>query len=280
MTKENYDRLPGSESVSSPLVVLDINGHIELMNRAALDLMQDPIDSAMNRRAENPVEARYLWLASALETIGDAPEAVFVHELATKNGPQQFQVRISRILTPKGEERGAAAILEPITDQQLPNARRDSGHPELSPSYLVDAVTGLHNRRGFSALATQLMKLADQMKRHLAFVVCSVEGEAQADNAKQTDDRVLLAVAAILRDTFRASDVIARVGNKEFAVLAVGSFEGGADELAGRLQSTVEKQRSLGKFDHRLLISMGLIPYDPLYPRDVDDLLVRIPGDV
>ncbi|HEX2989001.1 MAG TPA: GGDEF domain-containing protein, partial [Chloroflexota bacterium] len=231
---------------------------------------------------ENPVEARYLWLASALQTIGDVPEAAFVQELATKNGAQQFQVRISRIFAPKGEERGAAAILESITDQQLPNARRDSGHPELSPSYLVDALTGLHNRRGFSALATQLMKLADQMKRHLAFLVCSVEGVAQAGNANatQTDDQVLLAVAAILRDTFRASDIIARVGKEEFAVLAVGSFNGGAEELAGRLQSAVEKQRSLGKFDHQLLISMGLIPYDPLYPRDIDDLLTRIPGDV
>ncbi len=282
MTREYDGDLPASHLLASPIIVLDNDGHIEMVNQAALHLVQDPIDSRFNRRADNPVEARYLWLAGALEALGDSPEAVFEQEVVTKNGVKQFQVRLSRLITPEGEERARVVILEDVDGQKRFPASSASARGDLSSFSLVDDLTGLHNRRGFSALASHLLKLADQSRRHLAFLVCTIEGMSSTGetNWHEENDRAVVTTADILRDTFRASDIVARVGRGEFAVLAVGSFDGGANDLASRLRQAVDAKSSRGEFDHQLSISVGLIPYDPMYPRTVDELLARIPGSV
>ena len=282
MTKENEEQLSASTFPVDPMVVLDENGHIEMMNQAALDLVQDPIDSKFDRRAGNQVEDRYLWLAGALESLEDSPEARFEREVVTKDGVKQFQVRLSRLITPDGKQRGTAVTLEYLDRKKRLSASSLCDRSDLSSYSLVDEPTGLHNRRGFSLMASHLLKLADQSKRHLALLVCTVEETAGAGetNGKKESDRAVLAAADILRDTFRASDVIGRVGKRIFAVLAAGSFDGGAEELATRLRDAIDASRLRGRFADEMSISAELIPYDSVYPRTEDELLARIPGSV
>ena len=261
------------------LLILNDEGRIEMMNHAALDLVQDPADSIRDRRADQAVEARYLWLVSAVEALmGNSAEAVFSKQVITRDGVRPFEVRLSRLVGPEGQSRAVAATLYAAGERQLVLADRSISARSVSSFSLFDDTTGLYNRRGFSALAAHLLKLADRMKRDIAFLVCTVEDDEQIDGAEE--DETARTTADILIETFRASDAIARVGKREFAVLAVGSFEEGVSELVARLKTVVEARNTRGEYSHKLSIDMGVMPYDPEYPRDVEELLATIPGSV
>jgi diguanylate cyclase (GGDEF)-like protein len=281
---ETEMRDQGPTSVSSRIVlVLREDGRIEMMSKAALDLVQDPVGADADRRADPMVEARCLWLASALGVIqGDSADAAFEKQLITRDGLRQFEVRLFPMVSPEGETRATGALLDPVgTSAVLPLVERFAMSGSFSSLSLLDQVTGLYNRRGLSVLAAQLFKLADRLKRDMAFLVCTVEGtEADETRNPARGEAAAKATARVLTETFHASDIIARVGRNAFAVLVVGDFEGGVTELAARLKNEVATKQERGEYQYLLSVEVGVVPYDPQYPRTVDELLVRIPGNV
>lgn len=99
-----------------------------------------------------------------------------------------------------------------------------------------DEVTGLFNRRGFDeALDTALMRSARKGEQGLVALI-------DLDGFKGINDRhghaagdfVLAAIATILKRHVRATDIVARIGGDEFAVLLTDTK--GAEEPALRLK--------------------------------------------
>jgi diguanylate cyclase (GGDEF)-like protein len=85
---------------------------------------------------------------------------------------------------------------------------------------LRDELTGLYNLRGFSLLAEQALRVAQRSQ--LPFSVLYVD----VDNLKQVNDSqgheagsaMLAEMGHLLKNTFRETDVIGRIGGDEFAV--------------------------------------------------------------
>ena len=111
----------------------------------------------------------------------------------------------------------------------------------LSQLSLADELTGLYNRRGFCTLCEHHLKLASRT-RGLVLVSADVEGFAEITEryGEREGDRALLKAADILRATFRASDVIARVGEDEFAVLLVDASSESVEIIRSRLRQRLE----------------------------------------
>jgi diguanylate cyclase (GGDEF)-like protein len=65
-------------------------------------------------------------------------------------------------------------------------------------------------------------------------------GHAQGDLALQE-------ISAILKETFREADIVARIGGDEFVVLAVDASMESADVLTNRIQSILEKDANSGR---------------------------------
>ena len=82
-------------------------------------------------------------------------------------------------------------------------------------------------------------------------------------------------IAALLRKTFRKSDIIARVGGDEFAIMAVASSGDGADTLAARLHDNLKTENAHKKNPFELSVSTGAAQYDPENPSSVDELMAR-----
>ena len=89
----------------------------------------------------------------------------------------------------------------------------------------------------------------------------------------QEGDRALIETADILRNNFRQSDIIARIGGDEFVVFPVGTSADCVDKILGRLEKALEAYNVENNSGYSLSISAGISFYDPELPCTIDDLL-------
>jgi diguanylate cyclase (GGDEF)-like protein/PAS domain S-box-containing protein len=147
---------------------------------------------------------------------------------------------------------------------------------EIRSLSITDQLTGLSNRRGFLALAEQQLKIADRTKKDILFVYIDLDGMKWINDnlGHKEGDNALIEVAAVLKETFRSSDIIARMGGDEFAVLAIDMAEGSTDIHAARLQDQIDMHNSRENRGYKLSISVGCSCYDPANPCSIDELMV------
>jgi len=88
-------------------------------------------------------------------------------------------------------------------------------------------------------------------------------------------DRALIETADVLRETFRESDIIARIDGDEFVVLAIETDGAPAEVLTGRLQENLEARNAEGDLRYKLSLSMGLARYDPERGCSIDELVAQ-----
>jgi two-component system cell cycle response regulator len=146
---------------------------------------------------------------------------------------------------------------------------------DLRTMALIDDLTGLNNRRGFSTLGQQQVKLADRAQRGMFLLFSDLDNLKLINDTfgHHEGDQALIETANIHRETFRQSDIIARVGGDEFAVLAIESHKGSGEILAARLQERLRTHNTQRNRRYKLSISVGLDYYDPTCPRSIDELL-------
>ena len=57
-------------------------------------------------------------------------------------------------------------------------------------------------------------------------------------------DKALIEIATLLKETFRASDIIVRLGGDHYAALAIDINESNSHIITGRLQSLIDKRNN------------------------------------
>jgi diguanylate cyclase (GGDEF)-like protein len=146
---------------------------------------------------------------------------------------------------------------------------------ELREMSLTDELTGLHNRRGFFTLADQQLKIANRSKKAMSLLYADLDGLKIINDTFGHDegDRALVETAALLRDAFRESDIIARIGGDEFVVLTVDVGDVKPDSLIWRVQEKFDARNAAGHKKFVLSISQGIACYDPEDPCSVLDLI-------
>jgi two-component system, cell cycle response regulator len=152
---------------------------------------------------------------------------------------------------------------------------------EVDAKALVDELTGLYNRRGLLSVAGPLCRTAGRLRKGMALLFIDVDNLKQINDTLghiEAGDLALKETASLLRETFRESDILARVGGDEFAVLAVGVSPGGGARLAARLEENVRAHNAHGGRPYHLSLSVGLAYYDPERPCALEALLSRADG--
>jgi len=104
-----------------------------------------------------------------------------------------------------------------------------------------DALINLPNRRGFMR---ELDRLVDRAKRYghrAAMLFIDLDGLKMINDSfgHRAGDEALIQVAALLTGGVRRSDVVARIGGDEFAILLENANEESAHETAARLVDLV-----------------------------------------
>ena len=170
----------------------------------------------------------------------------------------------------KGEFNGAMlerAIRYSIERKKLLN--------QVKALSLVDELTGLSNRRGFKTLGTQQLNMARRTGRGMLLFYIDLNNMKKINDAYGHDegDRALKETAAILRKTFRQSDITARLGGDEFAVLALEVELKYTETLRKRLEENIRESNESGKHPFAISLSVGVSRYDAQNPKYFEELL-------
>lgn len=122
--------------------------------------------------------------------------------------------------------------------------RAEAENRTLSQYATTDALTGLGNRRALTAQANQWASWAARYGSAVTFLIVDVDHFKKLNDlwGHAVGDRVLVALAGVLRTALRGADLVARYGGDEFVILAPELEPDGARAIAARL---VEAVRSL-----------------------------------
>ncbi len=89
----------------------------------------------------------------------------------------------------------------------------------------------------------------------------------------QEGDRALVAVADVLRTTFRRSDILGRFGGDEFIALVVAAARDSGQIIANRLQSQLVARNVKDPRPYQISGSLGVALFDPKTPMSIEDLI-------
>ncbi len=139
----------------------------------------------------------------------------------------------------------------------------------------IDDLTKISNRRGFISLAQNSISLCARHGSPVSMVFFNLKklkpindrfGHAEGDYA-------LIAFADLMRKSFRESDVFARIGGDEFAVLLTNTKKQLASEIIFRFRKLVEAYNLQANRGYDIAFSVGLISMRANQGYSVDDLL-------
>lgn len=271
-------------SVDSPtravtIIWTDDDG-VRRVERAAAAPAVSPYDAApvpwtLARTSNGPVSMEVAELPDAVRAIVDtsgfagcsafrvadpgAPEPAVVVIWWPSADVAEIQIRRLR--------RDLVPVLELALDRRE-HLRR------LNDAAMLDALTGLHNRR---ALLAHLAQLADA-KLPTGLLYCDLDGFKPVNDTwgHVVGDRVLAAVAQRVASVTRDADMTARVGGDEFAVVLADADETVAAALSERIVAAMREPFDTGDDDGDTVtigVSVGICtsPEDTAF--DVDRLM-------
>jgi diguanylate cyclase (GGDEF)-like protein len=147
---------------------------------------------------------------------------------------------------------------------------------ELSRISQTDQLTGLLNRRGFDDEATRALHSAYQASMPAVVFMCDIDHFKSINDryGHAAGDRVIVQVADGCRAK-RSSDIVARIGGEEFAMLLPETSLAEACAVAERLRKTVaERSIMLDGVPLQVTVSVGVAEAHPDF-HGIPDLLKR-----
>jgi two-component system cell cycle response regulator len=132
---------------------------------------------------------------------------------------------------------------------------------QLEELSLTDALTSLRNRRAFEQDFSALFAQAQRRGRPLSLAIVDVDHFKTLNDqfGHVVGDLVLRAVAQMLDAHTRESDIVARVGGEEFAVLLPETPIFDAVQVAEKLRASIATSIvTVAGIDHHVTVSIGV----------------------
>jgi diguanylate cyclase (GGDEF)-like protein len=152
---------------------------------------------------------------------------------------------------------------------------------------LRDKSTGLYSRDGLMTVGCSTMERIRRNSGTLALFCVRIQNlnEMRSEMGSGAADAVLQSLAPTLGDCFRRSDILARIGDAQFAAVAVDATDAGAailrQRLERRLALLLEKQHAGGTL--RFSVNGGMWNYSEptTFPELLDGIEagLRVPAD-
>lgn len=142
---------------------------------------------------------------------------------------------------------------------------------------LQDELTKIANRRGFRQAAQQCLALCVRHGMPASLVFLDLDGfKAINDTWGHAEgDLALMTFADQLQKSFRASDIFARIGGDEFAVLFVNVTAAQAERIFMRFGDELRKHTQEAARGYEIRYSHGIVEFEPGKHGSIDALLAE-----
>lgn len=139
--------------------------------------------------------------------------------------------------------RRTRALETAVAVQRRNQLELEQANARLQRLCRTDGLTGLHNRRSFDEQLELELARQERTTAALTLMMLDVDDFKQINDSQghPVGDRILRQLAALLRDTARATDQVARFGGEEFALLLPNTNGEEAMQLAERIRSGIER---------------------------------------
>ncbi|MEJ2693159.1 MAG: EAL domain-containing protein, partial [Candidatus Thiodiazotropha sp.] len=213
------------DGVSDPIMVLDLDYHVLLENRAAKNFHGTIAGEQLcyrlthNRNTPCVSQPHPCPVEKVKATL--SPQLV-IHKHNDKNGVARlFEVQASPMLNRNGELIGIVESHRDITDRQ--ELQLEILEKDARIQHLInhDQLTGLANRTLFNDRLEHALKIMERDGGLVSVLMFDIDRFKTFNESlgPSHGDRLLILVAERLRDVMRGSDSVARVGSDEFAIL-------------------------------------------------------------
>jgi diguanylate cyclase (GGDEF)-like protein len=147
---------------------------------------------------------------------------------------------------------------------------------------LTDPLTGCVNRRGFDQELARELARATRANTEFSLLALDIDFFKNVNDTRghMAGDSVLREIGALLKQSRRAGDVVARTGGEEFSIILPDTAPAGAHLVATRLCDAVRAQEFLpGKKPVHLTISIGVVSKSADLHDDVVDEIKKRADD-
>lgn len=204
-------------------------------------------------------------LGEALDMVGEsvARTGEAAERLAAANSIEQAGEVLSQAALDQGD---LARRLKEKSDELDAMRRR---YQETLEETRRDPLTGLANRRAYDQGIADAVAEAGP-GRPLSLLVADIDHFKAVNDGygHAVGDEVIRLVGKTIRGAVRATDLVARIGGEEFAILLPNADRADAMAVGERIRSTIERYRRLAPMAGELLgrkvtISVGVVEAEP-----------------
>ena len=219
------------DQLSDPVVVVSYKGSIVDANGAAAEMFGQSLSDI---RGLGIAQFIPNWPKEDLERDGAAADEISI-------GGQIYDVAFS-CLEQDPRHSDVVLLFRDVTVRHEDERRLRKMQKELERLAHTDALTGLYNRRIFMQRLNEEIERVRRHRSGMSVLIFDLDHFKRVNDTFGHDmgDVVLQTVAKIADQVKRTSDVAARLGGEEFALLLPETDQQGAVQLAQRLRKAIE----------------------------------------
>lgn len=281
------------DSIPDGVIAIDLDGRVVVWNKAVVVMTGVEADQMIGKGdfaaslpfygerrpllvdlvLMGPIElAKYRNYYSRLDCKADTLTAEGFAPLVYGGKGMWFWSVASPIRDRRGRVVGAVQCIRDITD-------RKKMEEELKFLSMRDPLTGVYNRAYFEE---EMKRMQKGRFYPISLLMCDLDNLKMVNDflGHQKGDEALRLVAKVLVNSVRSSDVVARVGGDEFAVLLPKTDKASAEKVVKRILEAM-KELAQSRPDLPLSLSVGYAtqegpfrPLEALYS-EADDAMYR-----
>jgi diguanylate cyclase (GGDEF)-like protein len=139
----------------------------------------------------------------------------------------------------------------------------------------MDELTDISNRRGFMALAQHSINLGIRQIAPLILVFLDLDQFKDINDkfGHAAGDQVLVDFAALMKKSFRSSDVFARIGGDEFAVLMSNTTQAQAEVAIEKFSGLLREYNHYKSRRYAVEYSYGIVEFEQNKHNSIEALL-------
>jgi diguanylate cyclase (GGDEF)-like protein/putative nucleotidyltransferase with HDIG domain len=191
--------------------------------------------------------------------------------------PLKYREELKGVLTLESKQHNAFSAhdvltLRTLADQLAVALHNAQAYQQAMEQAITDGLTALKTHRFFMESLDREWRQATRAGNIFSVIMIDLDGFKQVNDrhGHLEGDRVVKAVAALLGERVRHSNVVARYGGDEFAILLPGASVDQAETLAERLRARIATDPFL--LEHSVTASFGIASF-PMHGPTPEEIL-------